>query len=91
MATTAQLEKWAAEVLALVDKGVDDVDDLIAKRRARMSTLMALNALCAAGRLIRSGNHVWRPLQHPAGPLSVKAVSAVTLPAIPPRPREPQV
>jgi 3-hydroxyacyl-CoA dehydrogenase len=61
VATSEQLTKWSAEVLALIDAGVDDVDTIIKKRSgARMSTLMALRQLEACKTITRAGNTVWR-------------------------------
>jgi hypothetical protein len=57
MASTQQLERWCASVMAAVANGFNTVDKLIAHRDGkRMSTLVAVKHLCNSGALLRYGN-----------------------------------
>ena len=57
--TTEQLERWCKSVLELIAGGHHHVDDIIkARGGARMSTLVALKHLGAAGVIVRYGNTV---------------------------------
>lgn len=60
MATYQQKEKWAAEVLALIESGTNYIATLVEKRRgASMSTYIGIKELEARGKIYRSGNFVW--------------------------------
>lgn len=61
MATREQLTKWSTEVLALIEAGMDNVDEIIRKRHSRMGTLMAINLLLECKKIVRAGNTVWVP------------------------------
>jgi hypothetical protein len=58
MATVAQLEKWSAEVMALVDNGWHDVDAIIKRTNRKWGTLAAIKHLCNLGVLLRYGNYL---------------------------------
>jgi hypothetical protein len=61
MASTEQLEKWCVSILALIAGGTRNVDDIIeARGGARMSTLMAIKHLGAAGVISRYGNTLYK-------------------------------
>jgi hypothetical protein len=60
MATNSQLEKWCADIYALIDAGEQDVDALI-RKHGKMSTLMALKVLEDTKKIIRAHNTVWIP------------------------------
>ena len=60
MATPEQITRWCQDVLALIDKGITDVDALIAARGTRMAVLIAINTLIASRTIQRAGNTVWR-------------------------------
>jgi transposase len=62
--TNEQLQRWCTSVLAIVDSGEQNVDEIIRKRgHARMSTLLALRALQQQGIIVRQSNTVFRPGQ----------------------------
>jgi hypothetical protein len=56
MASTQQLERWCAQVMEAVANGHNTVDKVIARRNARMSTLVAIKHLRGVGALLQYGS-----------------------------------
>jgi hypothetical protein len=59
--STAQIEKWCSEVLALLNGGTHNVDEIIKARGGkRMSTLVAIKHLINIQSIFRIGNDIYK-------------------------------
>jgi hypothetical protein len=59
--TTEQLDRWCTSVLALLNGGMHNVDEIIkARGGARMSTLVAIKHLINIQSIFRMGNDIYK-------------------------------